>query len=344
MPNNQQPKINLVIGTGLLGNAIIDLLIEKGERVRSLDIVPYEKPGVDARVGDITQMADVEAAIEGVHTVYHTAALIDWNPNPSKKIYAVNVGGTENIVQACLKLGVPKLIFTSSMDVVYEGKPIVNGDERMPYPGEYLDPYSHTKSLGEKAVIAANGKENGAGVLSSCSLRTTGLYGPHDKVKFPTIIQAYKDKKMMQMGDGSARFSQLYIGNAAHAHVLAAEALTPDSKVAGQSYFLCDEPPINFFKHVDNICSPLGYVMPNRAIPYWVLMPIGTLSEWWAKLTKAKKPPTLTKYVVKATCLDFFFTHAKATQDFGYRPVFSYEQAIQLTTAWLKSAGYANTA
>jgi nucleoside-diphosphate-sugar epimerase len=51
--------------------------------------------------------------------------------------------------------------------------------------------------------------------------------------------------------------------------------------------------------------------------------------------------PTLTRYVVKSTCEDFSFTHAKATRDFGYQPIVSLEQAQADTIEWLKQAGFA---
>jgi nucleoside-diphosphate-sugar epimerase len=49
----------------------------------------------------------------------------------------------------------------------------------------------------------------------------------------------------------------------------------------------------------------------------------------------------LTRYVVKSTCEDFSFTQAKATRDFGYQPIVSFEQAQAETLEWLKQAGFA---
>ena len=51
----------------------------------------------------------------------------------SKRTHEVNVVGTENVIQTCIKLGVPRLVFASSVGVVFTDQEIINGDESMPY-------------------------------------------------------------------------------------------------------------------------------------------------------------------------------------------------------------------
>ncbi len=335
-------NVHLVIGAGLLGKAIVHELLKKEQRVRVFDIKPYENAQTENIQGDLTKEADLEKACKDVVAVYHNASVIDWNPNGSPLLESVNVQGTQKIIDACLNEGVPKLVYTSSMDVVYGGKPIANGDETLPYPNKHLDPYSESKTKAEILVIKANGKDKGNGPLATYSLRVTGLYGPHDTVKYPVIMQTYRDGKMRRMGSG--KFSNLYAGNAAHAHVLAAEKLTLDSKVAGENYFITDHEPNNFFDIIEEIGDRLGYTMPKGKVPYWIIITIAVIGEFFAKLTKAKKPPLLTIYGAKATCLDLYFNHDKLSRDVGYQPIYSYEEGLNTTVDWLREAGWENKA
>ncbi|MEZ5009752.1 MAG: NAD-dependent epimerase/dehydratase family protein [Chitinophagales bacterium] len=335
-------NIHLVLGAGLLGKAIVKELLKQGKKVRVFDIRPYDHPNTDNVQGDLTVAADLDKAFQNVEVVYHNASVIDWNPNGSPLLEKVNVQGTQNVIDACVRNGVPKLVYTSSMDVVYGGKPIKNGDESLPYPEHHLDPYSESKTKAEKLVLKANGRKDGEVELTTCSLRVTGIYGEHDTVKYPIIMQTYRDGKMRRMGSGKSLFSNLYAGNAAHAHILAAESLTPNSVAAGNSYFLTDHEPQNFFDIIEEMGDRLGYKMPKGKVPYWLIITIAVIGETIAKWTKAKKPPLLTIYGAKATCLDLYFNHDKITKDLGYQPIYTYEEGLNNTINWLREAGWAN--
>jgi hypothetical protein len=76
-------------------------------------------------------------------------------------VIAVNVKGTENLIQACRLNNVTQLVYTSTSSVVNDGSDIQNGDENLPYPKSHLDYYSATKAEAERIVIAANGLPNG---------------------------------------------------------------------------------------------------------------------------------------------------------------------------------------
>ena len=76
------------------------------------------------------------------------------------KIDEVNLTGTLNVVDSCLRAGVERLVFKSSYNVVFGGKPINNGNETMDYfPMEYqLDSYGRCKALAEQLVLKSSGR------------------------------------------------------------------------------------------------------------------------------------------------------------------------------------------
>jgi nucleoside-diphosphate-sugar epimerase len=329
----------LVIGgSGFLGSALVEQLQQRGVAVRVLDTRAYPNPQVESIVGDIRKIEDVERACRDVDTVFQCASLVDWGPRKRQLLHDINVRGNQNVIAACQRWGVPRLIYTSSIDVVFDGYPIVAGDESLPYPIKHLDDYGHTKALAEQDSIAANGQQG----LATCSLRTAGIYGPGDRYRVPSILREAQSGKLVRLGDGRAKFNHVYVSNAAHAHILAAEALTAGSALAGQCYFITDHPATNFYDFFIPFLQALNYPTYARTIPTSIAYALATVSETVARWGfSGDQPPTLTRYVVKSTCEDFSFSHARATRDFGYQPIVSFEQAQAETIEWLKQSGYA---
>ena len=154
-------KCLVIGGAGMLGFEIVSQLHLQGHFVRVLDLEPISANGIDSIIGDIRNLEDVEKACEGIDTVFQTAATV-WNPRtPSQMFDDVNVKGNQNVIDTCLKFNIPRLIYTSTLDVVVDGKkPIVYGDETLPYPSKMpKDHYSRTKIIAEKDTIEVNGKK-----------------------------------------------------------------------------------------------------------------------------------------------------------------------------------------
>src|ERR1035438_1084577 len=153
-------KCLIIGGNGMLGFAIVKQLLEENIPVRVMDLEPFEGiEEVDFLQGDIRNKTDVEKACQGMDTVFQTAAAV-WDPStPAHVFYDVNIHGNQLVMDVCQASGIPRFVYTSSMDVVVDGRiPIVDGDESLPYPSNMpADPYSRSKIMAEKSVIAANG-------------------------------------------------------------------------------------------------------------------------------------------------------------------------------------------
>ncbi|MBK8026717.1 MAG: NAD-dependent epimerase/dehydratase family protein [Chloroflexi bacterium] len=325
----------VVGGNGALGSAILRRLRGLGAAVRSFDLSPHPDAGVESRVGDVRQMEEVMAACDGVEAVIHTAVKVSQQATPSQSMYEVNVRGTENLIAACQAQRVSRLIYTSSVDVVFDGTPIANGDERLPYPKAHLDYYGTTKMLAEQAVLAANG----AAGVATCALRVGGLFGPGDRHRFPRVLQIVLDSGMYtRIGDGKSRFNHLFIENAAHAHVLAAERLALDSPLAAQAYFITDQAPGNFFDLFPPYLDALGVRYKVRTLPYTLMRMVADLNERRSRRAAAgeDREISLSRYAVESTCRDFWFTSKKAARELGYAPIVSAEEAFAATLDWLR--------
>ncbi len=318
----------------MLGTALAALLHKAGVPVRLLDINASGKTdGLETIVGDICDPDTVARACRGMETVFHTAAAV-WNPGtPPETFDRVNVGGTRNVIEACIAASVRRLVFTSTMDVVVDGDlPICGGDETLPYPVKTpKDHYSRTKIISERDVIAANGESG----LLTCSIRPVGMYGPGDRYHLPNIIAMARSRFNIKLGDGSARFSHVFSENVAHGHIMAAENLYPGSPVCGQCYFITDNTPEkNLFSFMEPFLRKLGLPVPTLSIPYRLAYLLSALAELIDPKTK------FTRFAVVQTCVDHTFVSAKAERDFGYLPPVSEEEAFEKTMQWLREEGY----
>ena len=313
----------------MLGRAIVSQLLEQRKTVRILDIEPTIDDRVEIMVGDIRDAAAVRRACHGVDTVFHTAAAV-WDPNLASRIYEeTNVVGTKLIIDTCIQMGVPRLVYASSLDVIMDGKHGHHlADESLPYPTNWrkMNRYAYSKMMGEQAVIKANGP-----TFSTCSLRLVGLYGPGDKYHLPNIIKNAKSGINIRLGNGKAQFSHIFSGNAAHAHILAAEHLAPNSPVAGQIYFITDHDAVNFFDFMNPFLKQLDISVPKRSIPRGLANVLG----WFVEKFSTKS--NFNRFTVYCVCVDHTFVHDKATQDFGYQPIFTPEEAFNITLEWLKT-------
>lgn len=325
-----QSKVYLVTGgAGMLGRAIVSQLLEQGKTVRIIDIEPAKDDRAEIIVGDIRDAAAVRMACDGVDTVLHAAAAV-WDPNLPPTIYEeTNVVGTKLIIDTCIQLGVPRLVYTSSLDVVMDGK---HGhclaDETLPYPTDWrkMNRYAYSKMMGEQAVIKANRP-----AFSTCALRLVGMYGPGDKYHLPNVVKNAKSGINIRLGNGKAQFSHIFSGNAAHAHILAAEHLAPNSPVAGQIYFITDHHTGNFFDFMNPFLEQLGIPVPRRSIPRGLANFLG----WFVEKFSTKS--NFNRFTVYCVCVDHTFVHDKATRDFGYQPIFTAEEAFNITLEWLKT-------
>jgi len=351
MESVNQPTILVTGGSGFLGKNIVkELLAEDSPispaEIRVFDIRPLigiENEKVTFIQGDIQDYVAVEKACAGVTVVIHSAAIIDWGTQPESVVFSINVEGTKNVINACLKNNVPNLVYTSSLDAVFTGKPLVDIDESQPYPAKPQTSYCESKIESEKLVIKAHGEK-----LKTCILRPSDIYGEEDPYHIGSLIDMAKSGFYVRLGNGLSKCQHVYVKNMANAHVMAANALLQNNeKVMGKAYLITDGPGSNFFTFFDKIVAGAGYkIFPkNLWITRWLAFSMGSVSEFIAWLVSPIKKynPKFSRFAVIYTCTDFTFNSNRAKNDFGWEPKYSTQQAVENTIDFYRKSANKKT-
>jgi len=337
-------NILLTGGSGFLGTAIIRELLDESSplavsELRVLDLQPV-KNQLDDRMtfiqGDIQDKSVLLESCKGVDLVIHSAAIVDWGTKSEKEVMAVNYGGTLNVIEACVTNRVKGMVYTSSLDVLYDGKPLVDVNEETPYPERHSTSYCVSKCMAEKKVLEASGE-----VLKTCSLRPADIYGEGDPYHIGSLINMARGGFYVRLGNGRSKCQHAYAGNVAQAHLLAAASLLDGNRdTPGQSYFITDGPPSNFFSFFDSIVEAAGYrIWPkNIWLPRRFAYVLGTISESVAFLMRPvrKYAPKMSRFAVTYTCTDYTFRSDKAKKDFGFIPKYNSKEAFDRTIEYFR--------
>jgi 3beta-hydroxy-Delta5-steroid dehydrogenase / steroid Delta-isomerase len=318
-------------GSGFVGTNLVTELLDRGHRVRSFDRIPSPLAGhqrLETVVGDITDVDDVAAAVTDVDTVFHTAAIIDLMAGGSaparERSFAVNVGGTENLVRAAQAAGVQRFVYTASNSVVMGGQRIVDGDENLPYTQRFNDLYTETKVAAEKFVLTQNGVDG----LLTCSIRPSGIWGRGDQTMFRRVFESVLAGHVkVLVGSKHVKLDNSYVHNLIHGFILAGEHLVPGGAAPGQAYFINDGEPVNMFEFSRPVVEACGQRYPRIRVSGRLVHAVVSAWQWLHFRCGLPKPP-LEPLAVERIYLDNYFSVAKARRDLGYRPLFTTEQAM----------------
>lgn len=198
-------------------------------------------PKVEYVKGDITNLEEVLKVVKGATTVIHAASCIDLRNGVfhNRRMRKVNVGGTWNILKACLIHNVKSLVYTSSSSIIRGGKTYVQVDEvefekLLKNQSPPQEAYRRTKREATELVLKATKVLK----LNACVIVPHILYGPGDQLLTRSILD---QNEYLIDETNRAENSVVYVESLARAHYLASEALLKDpKKISGQVYLIGD--------------------------------------------------------------------------------------------------------
>jgi nucleoside-diphosphate-sugar epimerase len=322
----------LVTGaSGFLGRYLVEQLLARGDPVRTFCRTRdpfFDGLGVDAVCGDLRDRRAVTAACQGVDVVFHAGGAAGIG-GPWSHFHAVNTLGTRNVVEGCLAHGVHRLVFTSSPSVTFQCESQRNVDESAPYAKRWFCHYAHSKAIAEQHVLASSGK-NG---LLTCALRPHLIWGPRDRHLFPQLLSRVRNGRLWRVGDGKNLVDNVYVENAARAHLLAADALKPGSPAAGRAYFISQGEPVNCWDWLNELVALAGLPPVRKSISFRTAWAIGLACEMAYGLLRLRGEPPMTRFLAAQLSQSHYFNIRRAREDLGYTPTISTAEGMRRLAA-----------
>lgn len=225
----------LVTGAGgFIGSHLTERLLEQGAKVRAF--VRYNSradPGflkqldpeilseIEIVAGDLRDSHAVNRAVEGMDIIFHLGALISipYSYFHPREVVETNVNGTLNILLACLEMGTPRLIHTSTSEV-YGTALRVPIDEDHPLQGQ--SPYSASKIGADKLAESFYRSYD----LPVVTVRPFNTYGPRQSARavIPTIITQALTMDVVQLGAVETKRDFTYVSDTVNGFMHAAQA------------------------------------------------------------------------------------------------------------------------
>jgi nucleoside-diphosphate-sugar epimerase len=314
-------------GGGFLGGAIVRQLLARRDEVRSFsrgDYPELRELGVEVRRGDLADGHAVSTAVEGCDIVFHAAAKAGiWGPY--QDYYRANVLGTQKVIDACRKHRIERLVYTSSPSVVFNGLDMEGVDESAPYPRRFHAHYPRTKAQAEEIVLQANSRS-----LATVALRPHLIWGPGDNHLMPRIVARGKVGALRQIGQKPLLVDCIYVDNAAHAHLLAADRLHPGAAIAGKAYFISQGDPRPLWDLINLMLKAADVPPVDRHISPRLAYAAGWLFEWVYRLFRIRGEPRMTRFLAGELSTAHWFNISAARRDLGYEPILSIDEGIAL--------------
>ncbi len=323
--------IALTGATGHLGNVVVRELQSYKEKIRALVL-----PGEDTRVlqgldveyiyGDVRDPEAVHQLCKGARWVFHMASMISISRDQYQLLRDINVGGTRNIIQACQKNRVQRLVYTSS---VHAFSPLsdraVMNEESLIDPATALGDYGKTKAAATRAVFKA-----AAQGLDAVVLHPAAIIGPYDYRPSKLgrwILQAARGRMKIDL---EGAYSFVDVRDVARAEILAAV-----NGVAGHNYILSGERRTlgDFFQMV---AHTLGRKIRQFPLPQWFLRFPALVAELYFKLSHTE--PIFTREALDILRTNTYMTARRAQKELGFmaRPL---QDTLEDELAWFQAEG-----
>ncbi|MCM2281567.1 MAG: NAD-dependent epimerase/dehydratase family protein [Bdellovibrionaceae bacterium] len=327
-------KVLVTGATGFLGGWLVRRLVQDRHEVRIIrrrnsDLSELEGLALEMRDGDVTNVQSLVEACADVDTVFHLAGLIAYRRADREAMDRINIEGTRNVINACEKMRVRKLVHLSSVSAIgasFDGKTPLNEDS--PYNLHHLDlGYFETKHAAENLVREAAQQ----GRVDAVMINPSTIYGAGD---------AKKGSRTIQLKVAQGRFPFYTSGGV---NVVAVEDVVDAILTAwfkartGERYIISGE-NLLIRDLFSIIAEEAGVAPPNIRIPNVVLHTVGHFGDFLEKL--GRKGPISSENAWTST-LFHWFDNSKAKHELGLNPRPARE-AIAKSVHWIKEQGWLN--
>jgi len=311
-------------GSGFLGRRLIPALISAGYRVNAMarsdeSAATVEQLGAVAVRCDLNDSSTaLTGQLRGCEMIVHAAGR--FREGGGHAAYERdNVAGTEKMLSAAESAGVRRFVYVGAAGCLVGGKPVQDADESWPLQELPYSPYFRSKTIADRAVLAASNRG-----FATCVVRPGVIWGGRNDVFTRSIAEATRAGKMMFIDGGAHSIVTSHIDNTIRGILLALQ-----KGVGGQAYFVFDEGTIRTRDFFGGLLRTQGLEAPDRSIPYGVAWTMASLAEAAWKVFHRPGSPPVNRELVKLTGSPFVVSDRKARAELGYAPVISREAAFE---------------
>jgi len=323
-----QGKVFVTGATGHLGANLVRRLLADGKDVRVL-----LEPGANAEAvaglpvervtGDITDLAALEKAMHGCRQAFHVAAIISTvvpSPAVERRLFEVNVLGTQNLLRIAKHQGMDRVVVTGSFSAngFDREHPHAPADETVThYPFDEVLPYSRTKVLVEHEVLKAAVEGLDVVIATSCA-----VLGPHD------YLPSRMGRTLVDFANGKLRayvpggFEFIAARDIAEGHVLAMQRGRSGQKYVFSSRFVSIDEMMAIWQRVT------GHAKPKLRLPPPIMAGVAEVTSFVLDRVAPNVPQRLTPAAVRILRSQRRADTSKARGELGFRPT-AIEDAIQ---------------
>jgi dihydroflavonol-4-reductase len=330
---NGSGKVLVTGASGFVGSAVARKLVERGFAVRAL-VRPtsprFHLAGLDLEFaeGDLRDAETVRSAMAGVRYLFHIAADYRlWAPDRNE-IVANNLNSTKIVMEAALRAGAERIVYTSSVATLAVRMDGTSVDETFPLDeAKAIGAYKRSKVVAERLVERMIAEEK----LPAVIVNPSTPIGPRDVKPTPTgriIVEAAHGRIPAFVDTG---LNLVHVDDVADGHLAAL-----DRGTIGERYILGGQ-NVQFAEMLAVIAGLVGRRAPRLRMPRGPLIPLALAAETIARFTK--REPFVTRDALKMSRYRMFFTTAKAERVLGVtaRP---FTEALADAIGWFRGAGY----
>lgn len=327
-------KIFLTGATGFVGHHVAHALASEGAELRLLvrktsNLANLEGIRGETHLGDLSNPESIRPALSGCDAVVHVAADYRlWIRDP-KAMYRANVDGTRELLRMSREVGVPRVVYTSSVATMhFRTDGLVINEDTPVQLSDMVGHYKRSKFLAEREAIKA--AEAGQQVMI---LNPTTPIGPNDAKPTPTgrIIVDFLNRKFPAYMDTGLNLVD--VAEVARAHVAALTLGKP-----GQRYILGGE-NLTLKQILDKMSAITGIPSPTVKIPFAVAATYAFFEEWITGRIRGREPRA-TLEEVRMGRKKMYASSAHAQQQLGFHIVPVYP-AMRAAIEWFRAHGYA---
>lgn len=304
--------MNLITGvTGLVGSHIARKLLQNGEKVialkrssSSMQLVADIQQQIIWIEGDVTDILSLNIAMQGVKKVYHCAAMISFLPEDKEKMFLTNINGTANVVNACLKAGVEKLLYISSVAAfgrTYTDKIVDETFELKDSKNNFN--YYKSKLYAEREVWRGEAEGLCVNIIAPSTILGNGNFAVAPLSVFNEVQNG-----LPFYPKGANGF--VYVNDVVNMAIMLME-----SDIAGEK-IICSAENLTMREFIQLVATALHKKAATFALPGWLGTIAYTAANIKAKITGTQ--PLITKETITIAQLNFYYNNQKAKEIFNY--------------------------